>query len=474
MRVLVTGATGFIGRALVPRLQRDGHSVVVWARSDTRALALLGADIDVVSIAAGQEALISALSRCDAVVNLAGEPLLGGRWTEARRAVLRASRIDTTGQLVSAMEAASPRPRVLVSGSAVGYYGDRGDEPLNEASSHRQDFLSQLCQDWESAAQRASASGIRVVLLRTGVVLGRAGGALAQMLPPFMLGAGGPIGSGRQYFSWIHLHDLVTLIATAIRDERYAGAVNGVAPEQVTSRMFARALGAALHRPALLPTPSLALRAIFGEAAVVLLASQRVEPKTAQGHGFVWEFPSLAHALRDIIGGAPVAITRLTAASPAPAAAPAAKFELQTTTVVNAPIDQAFAFFSKPGNLGLITPAGMTFRIEGRIPQMAEGAVITYRVRVGLLPIRWRTRIVSWEPGRSFADVQDSGPYRVWRHEHVFIAEGSRTVMEDRVYYTPRVGVMARLTNRLFVAPRLRDIFQYRADVIRLRFGTAS
>ena len=474
MRVLVTGATGFIGRALVPRLQRDGHSVVVWARSDTRALGLLGADIDVVSIAAGQEALVSALSRCDAVVNLAGEPLLGGRWTNARRAVLRASRIDTTGQLVSAMEAASPRPRVLVSGSAVGYYGDRGDEPLNEASVHRQDFLSQLCQDWESAAQRASASGVRVVLLRTGVVLGRAGGALAQMLPPFMFGAGGPIGSGRQYFPWIHLHDLVALAATAIVDERYAGAVNGVAPEQATSKAFARALGAALHRPALLPTPSLALRAIFGEAAVVLLASQRVEPKTAQGHGFVWEFPSLAAALHHIIDGAPVTITPLTAASPAPATAPAAKFELHTRTVVNAPIDQAFAFFSKVGNLGLITPAAMNFRIEGRIPQMAEGAVITYRVRVGPLPIRWRTRIVSWEPGRSFADVQDSGPYRVWRHEHVFVAQGSRTVMEDRVYYTPRPGVLARLTNRLFVAPRLRDIFQYRADVIRLRFGAAS
>ena len=471
MRVLVTGATGFIGRALVPRLQRDGHSVVVWARSDTRALALLGADIDVVSIAAGQEALVTALSRCDAVVNLAGEPLLGGRWTEARRAVLRASRIDTTEQLVSAMEAASPRPRVLVSGSAVGYYGDRADESLNETSSHRDDFLSQACQDWERAAQRASASGVRVVLLRTGVVLGRAGGALSQMLTPFMLGAGGPIGSGRQYFPWIHLHDLVKLIVTAIDDDRYVGPVNGVAPEQATSKVFARALGAALHRPALLPTPSLALRAIFGEAAVVLLASQRVEPAVARAHGFVWEFPSLDAALHDIFAGAPVAISRL---ATAPADAPGAAFELQTRTIVNAPLDQTFAFFSKAGNLGLITPAGMQFRIEGRIPPMAEGAVINYRVQVGLFPIRWRTRIVSWNPGRSFADVQDAGPYRVWRHEHVFTAQGNQTVMDDRVYYTPRVSLLARLTNRLFVAPKLRDIFQYRADVIRLRFGAAS
>src|SRR4051812_4973627 len=308
MRIFVTGATGFIGRALVPRLQRDGHSIVVWARSDTRAMALLGADVDVVSTTGGDEALVAALSRCDAVVNLAGEPLLGARWTAARRRVLRASRIDVTTRLVSAIEQASPRPRVLVSGSAVGYYGDRGDELLDESSAPRDDFLSRLCQDWEAAAQRASALGVRVVLVRTGVVLGRAGGALSQMLPPFEFGAGGPIGSGRQYFSWIHLHDLVDLIVAAIRDDRYQGAVNGVAPELVNSRTFAKALGHALHRPAIVPTPAVALRIIFGEAAVVLLASQRVDPASARRLGFAWAFPTLAVALRDIVGGERVEI----------------------------------------------------------------------------------------------------------------------------------------------------------------------
>jgi hypothetical protein len=467
VRVLITGATGFIGRALVPRLQRAGHSVVVWARSDTRAMALLGADIDVVSVAAGQEALVTALSSCDAVINLAGEAILGGRWTETRRAILRASRVDVTGHLVTAIDAASPRPRVLVSGSAVGYYGDRADEVLTEASPAGDDFLSRLCRDWEQAAQAASASGVRVVLIRTGVVLGRAGGALAQMLPPFRLGAGGPIGSGRQYFPWIHLHDFVALIVTAMEDERYRGPVNGVAPEPATNKTFARALGRALHRPALLPTPLLALRAIFGEAAVVLFASQRVEPQVPRQLGFLWEFPSLDGALADIIGGAPVEIVPLTAAPPE---APGAKFLLRTTTVINAPVDEAFAFFSKAANLGLMTPAGMRFRIVGHVPPMAEGAIITYTVRVGLLPIRWRTRIVSWHPGRSFADVQDRGPYRVWRHEHSFAEQGGRTIMEDRVYYAPPVGFLARLTNRLLLAASLRDIFRYRADIIRLRF----
>ncbi len=468
MRVLIAGATGFIGRAVVPRLQRDGHSVVAWARSDARAMARLGADVDVVSMAAGQDALVAALSQCDAVVNLAGEPLLGPRWSAERRKLLRASRIDTTAQLVAAIESASPRPRVLVSTSAVGYYGDRADEVLTEASPPRDDFLSRLCADWERAAQAASASGVRVVVVRTGVVLGRAGGALARMLTPFLAGVGGPIGSGRQFFPWIHLHDLANLIVAAIGDERYVGAVNGVAPEPATSRAFARALGRALHRPAAVPAPALALRAIFGEASVVLLASQRVEPTAARRHGFVWQFPTLDAALRDIVGGAAVEIGPVTAPPPS---APRATFTLTATTVVGAPADEAFLFFSKAGNLGLITPASMNFRIEGRIPALAEGAVIDYRIFVGPLPIRWRTRIVAWDPGRAFVDEQARGPYRVWRHEHVFSVDEGRTVMHDRVYYAPPLGWLAPFVNRLFVAPKLREIFKYRADVIRLRFG---
>ena len=468
MRVLVSGATGFIGRALVPRLQREGHTVVAWARSETRALALLGADLQVVSTAAGHDALTAAVSQCDAVINLAGEPLLGKRWTAERRHVLRASRIDVTAQLVSAIEAANTRPRVLVSGSAVGFYGDRGDEVLDESSAPRDDFLSRLCQDWERAAQQATSLGLRVVLLRTGVVVGRGGGALAQMLPPFKAGVGGPIGSGRQYFPWIHLRDLTNLIATALRDDAYAGAVNAVAPDVITSTRFARALGRALRRPAIVPTPSAALRAIFGDAAVVLLASQRVEPSAALRNGFVWEMPSIDNALQDVVTGDPVNIARLSAP---PASADRATYMLTMSTEVAAPADQVFAFFSKAGNLGLMTPAAMRFQTVGHVPQLSDGAIIDYRIRVGPFALHWRTRIARWDPPRSFVDVQESGPYRVWRHEHVFTPHGPTTTMEDRVYYAPPLGALAGMINAFIVAPRLREIFRYRAEVIRLRFG---
>jgi uncharacterized protein (TIGR01777 family) len=470
MRVLVTGATGFIGRALVPRLQRDGHTVVAWVRSPARARGLLGAAVELVQADTAPDALTRAIEGADAVVNLAGEPLMGGRWTAVRRAAIEESRIAVTAQLVRAMAATKTPPRVFVSGSAVGYYGDRASERLTEESSGADDFLARLCQRWESTAQNVERLGVRVALLRTGVVLGRAGGALAQMLPPFEFGFGGPVGPGTQYLPWIHLHDLVKIIATALVDERYRGPINGVAPEPVTSRTFARALGRALHRPALLPLPALALKAIFGQAASVLLASQRVEPRVLQQLQFVFDFPALDAALQDIVGGASVTIAP---AGSRPAGAEAARYELRSRTVIPAPLDETFAFFSQAANLGMVTPAGMRFSIEGQVPPMAAGAIINHRIRIGPFPVRWRTRIASWAPGQRFVDLQERGPYRLWWHEHSFQADGSRTVMEDRVYYTPPLGLIGRLAHGIFIRSTLRKIFQYRGDVIRLRFGVA-
>jgi len=302
MRVLILGATGFIGRALIPRLRRDGHTIVASVRSESRARNLLGPDVELLPAARGPDALVAALATSQAVVNLAGEAIIGKRWTPARRRLLEESRVGVTRDLVRAIAAAAPRPRVLVSGSAVGWYGDRGDERLTEASSPGDDFLARLCRDWEHAAATAEQSGVRVVLLRTSVVLGRNGGALAQMLPPFRLGLGGPIGSGRQFFPWIHLHDHVSAVATMVTDERYHGPVNIVAPQEASSRTFAAALGRALHRPAILPMPAFMLRVIFGEAAITLLASQRVEPAVLNARGFTFAFPDLDGALADIVG----------------------------------------------------------------------------------------------------------------------------------------------------------------------------
>ena len=305
MRVLVTGATGLIGQALQPVLRSQGWTLAALVRSEGRTAAGLGGEIERVDAGAGSGVLAAVLGRCEAVVNLAGAPILGERWTPTRRRQLRDSRVGLTERLVEAMARANPRPRVLVSGSAVGYYGDRGAERLTEAATPGQDFLARLCQDWEAAAQQAAALGMRVVRLRTGVVLARQGGALAQMLPVFRWGLGGPVAGGRQYLAWIHIADLVGIIAAALEDERYRGPINGVAPEAATSREFARALGRALHRPAVVPLPALALRVRYGEAAGVVLASQRAEPEALGRLGFGFRYPTLAAALAEILGTEP-------------------------------------------------------------------------------------------------------------------------------------------------------------------------
>jgi uncharacterized protein (TIGR01777 family) len=478
MRVLLTGATGFVGRALVPALLARGHSLVAWTRSPGHARDGLGAEVEVLAEAEGEAALTSVLGGCDAVVNLAGAPIIGPRWTAARKETLTRSRVDLTRRIVAACRAAARPPRVLVSASAVGFYGPRGNEPLTEDASVGRGFLADLASRWEAAAAETAPLGTRVVHLRTGIVLGREGGALAPQLPLFRLGLGGPFGSGSQFVPWIHLHDVVRIIAAALDDARYAGPINVVAPEEATSRAFARALGRAVRRPAVLPVPALALRVALGEAADALLDSQCVRPAALQRLGFQFTFPALDGALADIVSTPGVALARVTAP---PAGDDAggeylrrrpAKFELRSDTLIDASLDETFRFFSDARNLGLITPPAMGFRIDGPPPAIVEGTVIDYRIRVGPAPLRWRTRIVGWEPGRRFVDVQERGPYRSWWHEHVFEADGARTRMADRVCYAPPVpSVLGTLVDRLVVAPMLRRIFAYRGDVIRLRFG---
>jgi hypothetical protein len=300
MRVLLTGATGFLGRALSAELRRQGHEVLACVRDPARARALLGEQVELVGIHGGEPALRAAAERCDSVVNLAGEPVLA-RWTDRHRAALRASRVDLTARLVSTLSALGARPRVLLSGSAVGFYGDRGAERLTEASPQGTGFLPELCAAWEGAARRAEAAGLRVVLLRTGIVLGREGGALARMLLPFRLGLGGRLGAGHQFMPWVHVEDWVRAVVFALTDERVRGALNVTAPEPPTNREFTRALAGAVHRPALFPVPRLALQALFGSGASVLLESQRAQPARLLELGFAHAFPTLEAGLRDLL-----------------------------------------------------------------------------------------------------------------------------------------------------------------------------
>jgi uncharacterized protein len=298
MRITLTGATGFLGSRLVTELAAEGHELSILGRH--RSHALPSAARFTAWNAAQDEPPPESLAGAEAVISLAGEPL-ARRWNEALKQRIRSSRIDGTRNLVRALSRMSPPPKVLLSASAIGYYGSRGDEILTEDSSPGRDFLADLTQDWESEADGAARLGTRVVKLRTGIVLGKNGGALAPMLLPFRLGLGGKLASGQQWMSWIHVADATGLIQLALKNEAVRGPLNVTAPNPERNRDFTRQLGEVLRRPAILPVPAIGLRVIFGEMAQFILASQRVLPKVAQGAGYEFRFAELRAALENLL-----------------------------------------------------------------------------------------------------------------------------------------------------------------------------
>jgi len=295
MNILVTGATGFVGRAVVSRLMKNRHRVVSLRRASA------GGEVGPTwNPQAGQIRLESA-GPLDAVVHLAGENI-AQRWTLAAKARIRASRVDATRLLCEALARLPEPPRILLCASATGFYGDRGDEVLDEKSAPGTGFLPEVCQAWEAAAEAAQQHGIRVVHLRFGIVLAQHGGALAKMLPAFRLGLGARLGSGRQYWSWIALEDLLSVIEFALLDDRLSGVVNAVSPESVTNARFTEALSRALHRPALLPVPELAVKLLFGHMGrEALLASTRVQPARLLESGFEFRFLKLDAAFKQAL-----------------------------------------------------------------------------------------------------------------------------------------------------------------------------
>jgi uncharacterized protein (TIGR01777 family) len=298
MRILMTGATGLIGRPLCKRLAREGHHLVGLSRSAKPVSDI--AEMHEWDTQSGPPPA-PALNAVEAVIHLAGEPIAARRWTDEQKKRIYDSRIVTTRNLVNGLRAMDKKPAALISGSAIGFYGSRGDETLDEHSAAGTGFMSKVCQEWEREAEQATSLGIRVALIRTGVVLSRAGGALQKMLTPFKLGLGGPIGGGKQWFSWIHIDDIVGAIHYALHTATMGGPVNGTAPEPVTNAEFTRALGHALHRPAFLPVPKFGLQALMGEMSEVVLGSQRVPPNVLLASGYAFRFSTLAPALEDLL-----------------------------------------------------------------------------------------------------------------------------------------------------------------------------
>ena len=304
MKILITGATGLIGRAVCQLLVNEDSQVVVLSRSQPAAIGLSGVSAFRWEPEA-ESPPAQAWEGVEAVIHLAGEPVAAARWTDEQKRRIRDSRVKGTRNLVAGMRVTPSRPKIFISGSAVGFYGHRGEEILNESSNPGSGFLSDVCVDWEAEAARARELGVRVAFVRTGVALSPSGGALEKMLTPFKLGLGGRLGGGRQWFPWIHIDDIAGIFGHSLMTSAIDGPVNGVAPGIVTNEEFTRALAAALNRPVFFPVPELALRILMGEMAEAILSSQHVVPQIVLDTGYQFKYPNLKPALESLLKTSP-------------------------------------------------------------------------------------------------------------------------------------------------------------------------
>lgn len=457
-KALITGGTGFIGKKLAVELFRDGYDLVVVSRNPRKAKQELGIPCEVL-----QWDLMSGpisgdrLQGVTHVVHLAGESIAEGRWTEARKKAVLDSRVLGTRNLMRSLQDMIARglaaPGAVVSASAIGFYGDRGDETLSEDSTAGEGFLADVCKAWEKESLGLEGSGlpkgVRAAALRLGIVLGRGGGALEKMLPAFAAGAGATLGSGKQWMSWVDVDDVIESICFALREERVSGPLNVVAPGPVTNKAFSQALASALHRPLLLSAPGAALRAGMGEMSVLLLGSQRVLPTRLEALGFRFRHREIEAYFNEFFAEGP------------------GVREFTSVQFVGRPVEEVFPFFSAASNLETITPPFLNFRIVGvSTPEIQEGTLIEYKLRIHGIPVTWQTRIEEWRPNQRFVDVQLRGPYKKWHHTHEFESIRGGTLMRDRVRYELPGGVIGRLVGGAFVEKDVRSIFRYRQEKI--------
>lgn len=460
MRVLMTGATGLIGREIGKILVQKGHHLSVVSRSPARARSVLPFPAQVFEWQGESDVFpAKALEDVDAVIHLAGESVADGRWTEERKKKIRDSRILGTKRLIDAIAKspeASARIHTFIAGSAIGFYGDRGDEILTEESSAGSDFLANVVIDWEKEVDAFDAiSNGRSAKIRTGVVLSRHGGAMEKLLPLFQRGLGGRLSNGQQWMSWIHLDDIARLFVFALENEKVSGPMNGTAPEAARNERLTVALARALGRPVFLPVPGTALKIALGEMSQALLGSQRVQPAKALELGFEFSHAELVKALDEIC--APLR---------------EGQHELLNEQWVNKTPEEIFPYFCSETNLEELTPKFLNFKVLGKsTDEIQQGTLIDYRMSLHGVPLKWRTRIEEWNPGRSFVDLQLSGPYKKWHHTHEFIPMAGGTLMRDRVLYKLPLGWLGDTAAGWKVSHDVGEIFAFRRKKIAEMFG---
>jgi uncharacterized protein (TIGR01777 family) len=451
MNILVTGATGLVGRRFSQIAIHAGHTILAVSRDSARSKR----DCPFPATHITWDELESkSPGGVDAVVHLAGESVAGGPWTTSRRQKILDSRVETTKKLRRFFDSSSVWPKAWVNASAIGYYGDRGDEVLTEESTPGKDFLASVCRAWEAQTESIPSTSCRVTKLRIGLVLSNQGGVLSEMLPIFRSGMGGQLGDGRQWMSWIHLDDLAWLILHCLETETVHGTVNAVAPVPVTNSEFTKILSRNLGMSAFFTTPNAILK-MLGDLSSLFLNSQKVTSIASEKFGYTFKYRHLEEALVSLIR------------SPVQRGV----HEFVCEQWVPLAVEEVFPFFSDEKNLELLTPEILNFKVlKKSTPTIEEGTLIDYRLAIHGVPARWRTKILDWEPNVRFVDTQLKGPYKLWHHTHEFEALGGGTLMRDRVLYKLPMWPLGEAGLPL-VKSDVRKIFDFRRSYILNKWG---
>ncbi len=448
MRILITGATGLLGKKLLIDLLKKGHEVIGVSRDKSKIIELpenqtfswdaMNADFPV-----------EALKQCDAVIHLAGEPVAAKRWNDQVKKTILDSRVMGTRKIILALKKMdkNERPSVFICGSAIGYYGDQGEQNINEQSAVGKDFLAEVVQQWEAEAEKANELGLRTVLLRTGIVLARSGGALEKM-PPVVVGA------GDNFMSWIHIQDWTNFVVSSIDNPKSVGVYNLVSPHPVTQSVFIAQLAQERHVPVVLKVPQFVVSMALGEMAQVLLASQKVRPERMIHDQFKFKFAQLNEALNDIYQSEDYLVQDYTASQ-----------------FVPDKIENVFDFFSAAKNLEEITPDFLNFKVKNMSSnEIEKNTIINYKLKIHGVPANWQTQITEWVPLKMFVDNQNKGPYTMWHHTHTFTSLENGTLIEDRIKYKVPGHLIGLLALGAFIRKDVNQIFQYRIKKIKTKF----
>ena len=458
MKILITGATGLVGTRLLEELVLSGNDdirILTTNRSSAQKKMLIPVEIFEWN-PIDEKIEKGALEGVDIIFHLAGESVAEGRWSSSRKQRILDSRVKGTQLILDEISKSSTSPKKFISSSAIGIYGsDLSDKVLTNNSNYGEDYLAEVCKAWESTLFNHKIEGMKAHTLRTGIVLSNSGGALTKMLPPFKLGAGGILGSGKQYMSWIHCDDLVNAFMFIMNNDCKRNAYNGVSPNSLTNKEFTKILGKVLRRPTFSPVPAFILKLIFGEMSDILLKGQRVSPKALEEEGFHFKFTELTSALQDIL-----------------------KYEVSGEILfhryqwINSPTNNVFSYFSEAKNLEKITPDYLNFKILGMNTENIEtGSLIDYQLRIHGIPLKWKTRINNFEEGSSFIDEQIKGPYSKWLHKHDFISVRNGTLISDKVVYKIPLGFIGKLFAGWYIKKDVTNIFNYRNSVISKTFS---